>query len=742
MSILRYILFVALFAALPVAAQQDDLLWRDSEPAQQSAALNDLLPVVVSYQRSVVVAADTVSSLNEGGTVRVELLPRQFRQFEIRSSRQYLNGDVGYSAVTIDGEPLAQLSLVVNELSVLASIDNGRSQFTLRAIRTSTAENNFSGYLYSQDNLGTYAPIDNGGVISAVSTRPDDDLETDGSPTSVLAISGNDVSIEQTLTPSFAKVGDQVDVTVEVTNNTASTLSGEQLTVLFALEFSELISSSAICTTGNIGLNFGLICDLPDIAASASTSINYSVRLTEQSYPFISSGVFVGDVFGTENVRDDDFVFVIQDTLTDSDGDGLSDFNEAIVNTDPNSAASTLAPGTVSEIDLMFLYTPKFVEDIGNVQPETKINELVEVTNAYYANSRVNVEFRPVLYRLVNYDVNNNLNTAFTAMQDAVGEFSFVPEVRTAVGADIVILIDGLFFSDSLCGLGTTPGIGFEGEFFHPTIIDPELYVTLYTDGFPTNASAGCDNITLAHELGHNHGLDHSHREEGAEGTFSWALGHGVDGSFATIMANPADFPGSDVIALFSNPESTDCNGLPCGVSRDDVEQGADAVYTLNHTNFQIANRRQSRILPTTSMAGGSNLTIYGAATINGATDTAVSSISESDALDVRATLGIPLIHQGTIGETYVVISVAGVGLFFRDAAGGYQPWDGELSTLQPNAAAHALSVTEELIAFENFVPAAFDVSSAELTVFFAYAIPDTSVFVYSSNGISVTIQP
>ncbi len=741
MSILRFILFIPLFAALPVVAQQDVWLWRDSAPTQPSATINDLLPVVVSYQRSVVVAADTLSFLNEGSTVTVELLPQEFRQLEIRSSRQYLNGDTGYSAVSIDGEPLVQLSLVVNEFSVLASIDSGQNQFTLRAMRSSTTQNNFSGYLYSQDNLGVYAPIDYGGVISTAYAALDDEDVTD-SPLSVLAISGNDVTIEQSLVPAFAKIGDQVDVTVNVTNNTASTLNNEQLTVLFALDFSELVSSSGNCTTGNVGLNFGLICDLPDIAASASTSINYSVRLTEQSYPFISSGVFVGDVFSSENVRDDDFVFVFQDTLVDTDGDGLSDFNEAIVNTNPNSAISTLAPGTVSEIDLMFLYTPKFVEDIGNVQPETKINELVEVTNAYYANSRVNIEFRPVLYRLVNYDVNNNLNSAFTAMQEAQGEFSFVPEVRSAVGADIVVLIDGLFFSDSLCGLASTPGIGFEGEVYHPSIRDPELYVTLYTDGFPTNSSSGCDNITLAHELGHNHGLNHSHREEGAEGTFSWALGHGVDGSFATIMANPADYPGSEVIALFSNPESTDCNGLPCGVSRDDIEQGADAVFTLNHTNFQIANRRQSRILPTTSLAGGSNLTIYGAATINGVTDTSVSTISASDSLDVRATLSIPFIHQGTVGETYVVISVSGVGLFFRDAAGGYQPWDGELSTLQPNADAHALGVSEELIAFESFVPAAFDVNSAELTVFFAYAIPDTSVFVYSSNGISVSIQP
>lgn len=734
-------LSLAVSAASSVFAQADNALWQDAEPTQQAASITELLPDLVSYQRSVVIDADGLAALNVGDLLSIELLPEEIRELEIRSVRNYLNGDRGVSAISNDDGVLVQLSLIINDRWVLASIDIGENQFTVRGLSSAGTENDYFGYLFSQDELGTLISIDDGGVVSVTSVLSDAE-EVSASPASVLALSGNDVSIDQTLTPTFAMIGEQVDVEVSVTNNTANTLSGEQLTVLFALEFAELVSSSANCTTGNVGLNFGLICDLPDFDAGASTGISYSVRLTEQSYPFISSGVFVGDVFSDENVRDDDFVFVTQDTLVDSDGDGLSDFNEAIVNTDPNDASSNLAPGSLSEIDLMFLYTPKFVEDIGNVQPETKINELVEVTNAYYANSRVDIEFRPVLYRQVNYEVNNSLNTAFADMRDSVGEFAFVPDTRTAVGADIVVLIDGLAFSDSVCGLGSAPGAGFEGELFHPTIIQPELFVAFYTDGFPINSTTGCDNVTLAHELGHNHGLDHSHREEGAQGTFTWALGHGVDGSFATIMANPADFPGSELIALFSNPESTDCNGLPCGVAREDVEQGADAVFTLNQTTLQIANRRQSRVLPVTSLAGGTNLIMYGAATINGVTDTPISSLAANDSLDVRATLSIPLIHQGTVGETYVVISVAGVGLFFRDAAGGYQPWDGELSSLQPNAAAHALGVNEELIAFENFVPSAFDVTEAELTVFFAYAIPDTSVFVYSSNGIPVSIQP
>lgn len=716
------------FTASFSVAQQN--LWQSSSQAIDES----LVPAVVSYQRSISIAESAIAGLAAGETIALELLPGEVREFEILSTRNYLNGDTGFSGVANDGGSTAMLSLIVSEQSVVASINAGSSSYSVRALPSAEG---YSGILYSQDGMGTVLPVDDGGMasdpVSPFAIQNDE-------PAEVLAISGNDVTIVQTLSASTEVVGQQVDINVSVTNNTASTLSGEQLSVLFVLDSAELVSSSAGCTTGNVGSNFSLICTLPDTAPSAASSIDYSVRLTDNSYPFISSGVFVGDPFG-DHVRNDDFVFVVRDTLTDSDGDGQSDFNEDIVGTDPNSASSVLASGTDSEIDLMFLYTPKFVSDIGGITPETKINELVEITNGYYANSQIDVTFRPVIYREVNHVV-SNLNSSFSAIQAASGEFSFVNDTRSAVGADIVVLIDGLFSSDSACGLGTTPGIGFEGEFFHPNISNPELYVTMYTNGFPQGGGSGCSDETMAHEFGHNHGLNHSHRESGAEATFSWAFGHGVDGSFATIMANTSLYPGSEDVLFFSNPESTNCNGLPCGVSRSDVEQGADAVFTVNHTRFQIAARRTSRFLPITSTSGSSNLTMYGAATLSSSPDNPQSSFNSTDSLDVRATLGIPSEHQGSVGETYVVISVDGTGLFFRDANGDYQSWDGNLETLQSNITARPLNATEELVAFENFVPSTVGVSAANLTVFFAYAIPGTEVFVYSSSGVPVSIQP
>ena len=731
--------FIALLLLMGIHAsafaQQPTSLWRSLSPVETEGDLA-LIPGNVSYQRSIAINSSTLDGIGLGDTIAVELLPGEFREFELRDSRTYVNGDTGWSGASVDGGRTALISLVVNSGTAAGSINTGANKFSFRTA-SSVVTDAFVGYLYSQDGLGEFQQIDSGGMVSVPNPITD---AKESEPQSVFAISGNDVTIVQTLSADTAVVGQQLDVNVAVTNNTGSNLSGEQLAVLFALDNTELMSSSAGCSTGNVGANFALICTLPDTAPTATSTIDYSIRLTDSSYPFIASGVFVGDPFG-DHVRNDDFAFVVRDTLIDSDGDGQSDFNEEIVGTNPNNSASVIASGTDSIIDLMFLYTPRFVSDIGSLTPETKINELVEVTNGYYANSQIDVTFRPVLYRQVNHVV-SSLNSSFNAVGASAGEFSFVNDTREAVGADIVVLIDGLFGSDSVCGLGTTPGVGFQGEFFHPNISNADLYVTLYTDGFPSGGGSGCSDDTLAHEFGHNHGLDHSHRELGAEGTFTWAVGHGVDGSFATIMANTSLYPGSDDVPFFSNPASNDCNGLPCGVDRSDVEQGADAVFTINHTRFQIANRRQSRFLPITSTGGSSNLTMYGAATLSSSPDTPQSSFSSTNSLDVRATLGIPSEHQGVTGETYVVISVDGTGLFFRDANGDYQGWNGDLATLQANINARPLNATEELVAFENFIPSTVGVSTANLTVFFAYAIPGTDTFVYSSSGIPVSIQP
>lgn len=720
-SLQQALLIILLFGSPAFA--QDQLLFSD---LAGNATMEGLLPDQVDYQRGIRVNTDVLESLTVGAQVLVPTLPGESIRFELNSRQQYINGDVAWRGVARTGGRLQTLTLIVNANSLLGTINLGDESW--RIITEHSEEDGYAGYLLTEIDQAQRRRIDDGGV--AIDEDPGQTLLFD-----VSALTGNDVSIVQTLSAEYASIGDQITVSIAVTNNLSSAVSGESLNVLFILDDTNFVSSSSVCSPGSTGAQSSLVCNLPTIAPGATTTLEYTVQLTSASYPQVSSGVFVGDVFGS-NVRNDAFVFVYQDTLLDSDNDGQSDFNEAFTNTDPNNSASVIDGSFFAEIDLMFLYTNRFVSANASVSPESRINELVEISNGHYANSSANIRFRPVYYGKTSYTVNDNLNSAFSNLRNGASPFSSVASLRDAVGADIVVLVDGLVQNSSVCGLGTTPGIGFEGEFYHPTIVTPDLYVTMFTPG------SGCSDIVLAHELGHNLGLNHSRRESGARGTFDYALGHGVNGSFVTIMASASDYPGANKIALFSNPDSNDCNGLPCGVSRNDVELGADAVFTLNHTRHQVANRRASRVLPITSVSGSSNLIMYGGASRSSDNSTNVSVFSSQDSIDVSATLLIPSEHQGQSGQTYAVISVAGAGFFYRDANGAYQNWDGALESLQGTISPRALNASETVAAFEDFVPSSFGVDAASVTVFFAYSVSDSDVFVYSSNGVPFTIQP
>ena len=383
----------------------------------------------------------------------------------------------------------------------------------------------------------------------------------------------------------------------------------------------------------------------------------------------------------------------------------------------------------------MFLYTQKFADDIGHAFPDTAINQMVELTNSMFANSGVMAQFRPMLYEQVDFVVNDDIYGAWdTLSSGSHPELAFVPHRRSGTGADIVVFIDGDIDQDEACGLGTLPG--YNGELFHYP--DTELYITMYRD-----SPYGCDDdLTLAHELGHNFGMAHSRLDPDFSGTFPWSFGHGIQGIFHTIMARFSDYPGAESLPLFADPDSSDCKGFPCGILRRDLEQGADAVHTLNHSRFQVANRRDSKLINTATLSGdSSSLLMFGAATKNGNADVPVNDFSPTDSIDVRATLQIPPEHREQTGQTYVVISVDDIGLFFRDHEGAYILWDGAIETLGGNTRPHALNSIEELVAFSDFVAADHGVDAATMVVFFAYSVADTDVFVYSATGVPVSIQ-
>ena len=84
-----------------------------------------------------------------------------------------------------------------------------------------------------------------------------------------------------------------------------------------------------------------------------------------------------------------------------------------------------------------------------------------------------------------------------------------------------------------------------------------------------------------------NMGLSHS-RKQGDQGgaRYAYALGHGVDGVFATTMAYPGVF-NTNWLPTFSNP-NTSCNGLPCGIPKG-IQQ-ADGAKAINNVRGELAS--------------------------------------------------------------------------------------------------------------------------------------------------------
>lgn len=268
-------------------------------------------------------------------------------------------------------------------------------------------------------------------------------------------------------------------------------------------------------------------------------------------------------------------------------------------------AGASAKAGTT--VDIVLGYTTGFAARLGGQsQARTRLDYLVALTNQAYADSGVDGEVRVVQTVQVDYpDASSNTATLFeltgvscvannngsVRLPDlgqnctpATRPASLQPlvDAREQFGADLVSLVRVFTAETGSCGVGWLLGAG-------QTPIDAEdadfaFSVVGDTNGNanPVNGTA-CREEYLAHEMGHNMGLQHDRQSAQASddtnddgnlldpeefGALPYTFGHstGTDaGNFYTVMSIRR--PGQTGFKVFSNPRITLCANQPCGVA-------------------------------------------------------------------------------------------------------------------------------------------------------------------------------
>ncbi|HSR64915.1 MAG TPA: FG-GAP-like repeat-containing protein, partial [Xanthomonadaceae bacterium] len=293
-------------------------------------------------------------------------------------------------------------------------------------------------------------------------------------------------------------------------------------------------------------------------------------------------------------------------------------------------APQAATPSATATVDVVLGYTNGFATRLGGQsQAVTRLQYLVDLANQAYVDSQVAGRIRMVAAVQVNYaDNTSNQATLFelsglscsadnssplrtpdtgesctaVAVPDALKP---LVSARDRYGADLVSLVRNYTQPENgSCGVGWLLGANQVGI----TQDDAQFGFSVVSDSdgttFPSQSTT-CREEYLAHELGHNMGLQHD-RETAAGtddtnadgnlldpeefGAYPYSFGYSsTAGNFYTIMSLRRS--GQVGYRVFSNPGITLCGGLPCGET--DKEDNARA---LNQTMAIVASFRAAAL--------------------------------------------------------------------------------------------------------------------------------------------------
>jgi hypothetical protein len=213
----------------------------------------------------------------------------------------------------------------------------------------------------------------------------------------------------------------------------------------------------------------------------------------------------------------------------------------------------------MTTVDLLVVYD-SYSSSFFSGDPLTAMQSWVNQMNAVYRDSQAGIQLR-----LVGVRAHEETGATMSEVLGNLRADATIAALRNELRADFVSMLH----RTGSCGVG---------------------YVSVSAGAAFNVVGPNCGALTMAHELGHNMGLNHSRRQGNTSGTrYRYGLGYGVDNSFATVMAYPQSFNAKRV-ARFSNPNLV-CNNLPCGVPVGDPNEAYAALAIFN-VRTDIANFR------------------------------------------------------------------------------------------------------------------------------------------------------
>jgi hypothetical protein len=280
----------------------------------------------------------------------------------------------------------------------------------------------------------------------------------------------------------------------------------------------------------------------------------------------------------------------------------------ASMRAEPATAGASAASAVV---DVLLGYTNGFASQLGGQsQANTRLVNMIAITNQAYANSGVSMRVRLVKTLQVNYADNTDNGDALeklTGYKSGTGGGPITPDpafdalraAREESGADLVSLVRAFRTPENNgCGIAWLIG-GDESGIIQS---DAPFGYSVVSDG--TDLDEGdsntyfCREETLAHEMGHNMGQAHNEEDSESTGVHAYSYGYRESSStgFYTVMAYPQEDSDQFSIRYFANP-TVKYSGRATGVANQ-----SDNVRSLNIT-MPIISEFRATVVPVSQPA-------------------------------------------------------------------------------------------------------------------------------------------